>query len=146
MEEKKIFTPEEVPGGFAMCTRNDCEVCDHCLRHLAFEAVGKDRWSISHVNPLKVVPTAECEYFRNNELATYARGFKNMQKSMIPSQYETFSYRLIGKFGRTGYFERRRGQRLCSPSEIETIRTVLQEIGLPRLEFDGFVKKTNWYD
>ena len=146
MEEKKIFTSEEVPGGFTMCTRNDCDVCDRCLRHLAFEAVGKDRWSISHVNPLKVVPTAECEYFRNNELATYARGFKNMQKSMIPSQYETFSYRLIGKFGRTGYFERRRGQRLCSPSEIETIRAVLQEIGLPGLEFDGFVKKTNWYD
>ena len=146
MEEKKIFTPEDVPGGFTMCTRNDCEVCDHCLRHMAFEAVGRDRWSISHVNPLKVVPTAECSYLRNDELVTYARGFKKMQQSMIPTQYETFSCRLIGKFGRTGYYERRRGQRLCSPSDIETVRAALKEIGLPNLEFDGYVKQLNWYD
>ena len=146
METKKVFTTEEVPGAFTMCTRNDCEVRDHCLRHLAFEAVGRDRWSISHVNPLKVVPTAECSYFRNDELVTYARGFKEMKQSMIPTQYDTFSCRLMGKFGRTGYYERRRGQRLCSPSDIETVRAALKEIGLPDLEFDGYVKQLNWYD
>ena len=42
MEEKKKFTLDDVPGGYAMCTRNDCEVCNHCLRHLAFQKVGKD--------------------------------------------------------------------------------------------------------
>ena len=65
---------------------------------------------------------------------------------MIPRQYQTFSVSLIGKFGRTGYFERRRGERLCSPSEIKAVRTVLKEIGLPDLEFDDYLKQYNWCD
>ena len=146
MEENKKITANDVPGGFAMCTCDDCKVCNHCLRHLAYNLVGKDKKLLLLVNPLKVVPTEACEFFRTDELATYARGFKNMQKSMIPGQYETFSCRLIGKFGRTGYYERRRGERLCSPKDIETVRAVLQEIGLPDLEFDGYLKQVNWYD
>lgn len=146
METKKRFSEDEVPGGFAMCTCKDCKVADHCLRHMAFEDVGKDNRILYCVNPLRVVPTQACDYFRNDELVTYARGFKNMQKSMIPSQYETFSCRLMGKFGRTGYYERRRGERLCSPKDIKIVRDLLREIGLPELEFDGYEKQVNWYD
>ena len=35
METKKKFTLEDLPGGFALCMRNDCKLCDHCLRHMA---------------------------------------------------------------------------------------------------------------
>ena len=97
-------------------------------------------------NPLRVVPTAECEYFRTDELATYAKGFKKMQQEMLPRQYGEFSIKLIGKFGRTGYYERRRGERLCSPADIEIVRNVLQGLGLPDLEFDSYLKQTNWCD
>ena len=146
MEEKKKFTLDDVPGGYAMCTRNDCEVCNHCLRHLAFQEVGKDLWKIDHVNPLRVEPSAKCEYYLSDELVTYSKGFKKMQQSMVPSQYQEFMYRLIGKFGRTGYFERRRGERLCSPADIEAVKEVLRDIGLPELEFDGYQKQYNFCD
>ena len=146
MDTKKKITMDDVPGNYAMCTRNDCEVCNHCLRYLAFEAVGKDLWRVCMANPLRVVPTAECEYFRTDELATYAKGFKKMQQEMLPRQYGEFSIKLIGKFGRTGYYERRRGERLCSPADIEIVRSVLREIGLPDLEFDSYLKQTNWCD
>ena len=147
METKKKLMMEEIPGGFAMCTRDDCAVCDHCLRHMAFKDVVTEKlWSISHVNPLRVVPTAECEYYRSDEPATYARGFVKMKQQMLPRQYDEFSVRLIGKFGRTGYYERRRGERLCSPKEIEFVRKVLQEMKLPNLEFDGYEEHLNWYD
>jgi hypothetical protein len=69
-----------------------------------------------------------------------------MKQKMLPGQYDEFMVRLIGRFGRTGYYERRRGERLCSPSEIEAVRKVLQEIGLPDLEFDGYEKLYNWCD
>ena len=146
MDTKKKITINDMPGYYAMCTRNDCEVCDHCLRYLAFEAVGKDFWRVYLANPLKVVPTGECEYFRTDEPATYAKGFKNMQQEMKPRQYDDFSIKLIGKFGRTGYYDRRKGARLCTPADIETVRNVLQEIGLPDLEFDSYLKRTNWCD
>ena len=79
-------------------------------------------------------------------MATYAKGFVQMKQEMLPRQYDEFKCRLTGKFGRTGYYERRRGERLCSPSEIKAIRTVLQELKLPNLEFDGYVKQYNWCD
>ena len=87
-----------------------------------------------------------CEYFRTDVPATYARGFVKMKQEMLPRQYDEFSVRLIGKFGRTGYYERRRGERLCKPSEIEFIRKVLQEMKLPNFEFDAYEKHLNWYD
>ena len=147
METKKKFTLDDVPYGFAMCTRDDCQVCDHCLRHMAYrDVVTEKQWVISHVNPLRVVPNGECEYFRSDEPATYAKGFTKMQRNMLPGQYDEFMCRLIGKFGRTGYYERRRGERLCSPKDIEKIRSVLQEIGLPNLEFDGYLKQHNFCD
>ena len=37
-------------------------------------------------------------------------------------------------------------QRLCTPSEMVAIRNVLREIGLPELEFDGYLKQYNWSD
>lgn len=65
---------------------------------------------------------------------------------MLPRQYSTFMYRLIGQFGRTGYFERRRGERLCSPKEIKLIEDVLKELGLKDLSFDAYEKRYNWND
>ena len=146
MDTKKKITMDDVPGNYAMCTRNDCTVCNHCLRYLAFETVGKDLWRVCMANPLRVVPNADCEYFRTDEPATYAKGFKKMQQEMKPRQYDEFMIKLIGKFGRTGYYERRRGERLCTPSDIKAVRIALQEIGLPDLEFDNYLKQTNWCD
>ena len=147
MDNKKKFTMKDVPGGYGLCTRNDCAVCNHCLRHIAYnDVVTKELWVINHVNPLRVKLTAECEFFRTDELATYGKGFVKMKQEMLPRQYDEFKCRLIGKFGRTGYSERRRGERLCSPSDIQKIRAVLQELKLPELEFDGYVKQLNWGD
>lgn len=146
METKKKNTLKDLPYRFALCWRDDCEVCDHCLRHIGYKEVTKDLCVITHVNPLRVDPSAKCEFFRTDELATYAKGFVKMQEEMIPRQYEEFSTRLIGKFGRTGYYDRRRGDRLCTPSEIEAIRSVLKEIGLPDLKFDSYLKQYNFCD
>ena len=146
MEIKKKFTLEDVPSGFALCMRNDCKVCEHCLRHMAYNDVGKDQKILMIVNPLLVVPNEQCEHFRTDELATYAKGFVRMKDEMLPRQYDEFMVRLIGRFGRTGYYERRRGERLCKPSEIEFIRKVLQEMKLPDLEFDAYEEHLNWYD
>ena len=147
MDNKKKFTMKDVPGGYGLCTRNDCAVCNHCLRHIAYnDVVTEELWVINHVNPLRIVPNAQCPFFRSDELATYAKGFVKMKQEMLPRQYDEFKCRLTGKFGRTGYYERRRGERLCSPSDIRKIRAVLQELKLPELEFDGYVKQLNWGD
>ncbi len=65
---------------------------------------------------------------------------------MLPGQYDTFRYSLQGKFGRNPYFECRKSSRLCTPREVEVVRSVQKELGLEHLEFDGYVKRINWTD
>ena len=95
METKKKFTLKDIPGGYAMCTRNDCKVCEHCLRHIAYNDVGKELKRLMIVNPLLVVASEQCEFFRTNELATYAKGFVRMKDEMLPRQYDEFMVRPI---------------------------------------------------
>lgn len=138
--------PEEIPDWYTVCMKSDCPVADHCLHQLAMRLL-TDRYNvIKIVNPMLTQPSDKCQFYRTDEPQTYARGFKNMQQEMIPHQYATFMCRLIGQFGRTGYFERRRGERLCSPRDIKLIENVLEELGLKNLSFDKYEQKYNWDD
>ncbi len=136
----------EVPYGFMHCLEADCPMASHCLRQMAMQAVPKNQISVPIINPQLPEQSENCRFYRSDEPQVYARGFTNMQKQMLPSQYDTFRYRLIGKFGRNPYFERRKGARLCSPSEIKVVKSALKEIGLEHLEFDAYEKHLNWTD
>lgn len=137
---------EEVPDWYPVCIKSDCPMAEHCLHQLAMRLLTDDYKIVRIVNPLLTQPSEKCEFYRTDELQSYARGFKQMQMDMLPRQYSTFMYRLIGQFGRTGYFERRRGERLCSPKEIKLIEDVLKELGLKNLSFDTYERRYNWDD
>ena len=137
---------EEIPDWYPVCIKSDCPMADHCLHQLAMRLLTDNYKIVRIVNPLLTSPSEQCEFYRTDELQTYACGFKNMQLDMLPRQYSTFMYRLIGKFGRTGYFERRRGERLCTPADIKLIEEVLEELGLKNLSFDKCMKQYNWDD
>ena len=137
---------EEVPDWYPICIKSDCPMEDHCLHQLAMRVLTDNYKIVRIVNPLLTHPSEKCEFYRTDELQTYARGFKKMQMDMLPRQYSTFMCRLTGQFGRTGYFERRRGGRLCSPNEIKLIKDVLEEIGLKNLSFDTYERRYNWED
>ena len=137
---------KEVPGCFLHCINTDCPMAEHCLRQIAMQALPKDAIGVSIVNPQRITPSENCEFYRTDEPQVYARGFVKMKQEMLPRQYNEFMYRLIGKFGRTGYFERRRGERLCSPKEIVEVEATLKDLGLEHLAFDAYEKHYNWYD
>ena len=137
---------KDVPYGFRHCLEAACPMASHCLRQMAMQALPKDEMSVIILNPQMTKPSEDCRFYRSDEPQLYGRGFANMQKQMLPGQYDTFRYRLQGKFGRNPYFERRKGAKLCSPSEVEMVKEVLQELGLEHLDFDGYVKRLNWTD
>lgn len=137
---------QKVPSYYMHCLQAECPMASSCLRQLATQAMPEDTVSLRIVNPRLTEQTDKCRFYRSAELQTYARGFVNMKEQMLPRQYIEFMNRLIGKFGRTGYFERRRGERLCSPEEMKTIKTVLQDLKLPQLKFDAYEEQINWSD
>ena len=137
---------KEVPDGYTVCIKSDCHLANNCLRQLAMQVLTKQNKIVRIVNPLLTQPSEQCEFFRSDEPQVYARGFAAMKEEMLPRQYKMFMSRLQSKFGRTGYFERRRGDRLCSPKDIRVVEAVLKDLGLQHLGFDAYEQRYNWND
>ena len=131
---------KEVPDSYVLCAQKECPVADHCLRQMAMQVLTKRDSIIRIVNPLLTM----CEFYRSDEPQIFARGFAAMKEEMLPRQYKVFMKKLQAHFGRTGYFERRRGERLCSPNDIKVVEGVLKELGLSHLSFDAFEQHYNW--
>ncbi len=137
---------KEVPDGYTVCIKSDCPLANNCLRQLAMQVLTKQNKIVRIVNPLLTQPSEQCEFYRSDEPQVYARGFAAMKEEMLPRQYKVFMSRLQSKFGRTGYFERRRGDRLCSPKDIKAVEAVLKDLGLQHLGFDAYEQRYNWND
>lgn len=137
---------KEVPDGYTVCIKSDCPLANNCLRQLAMHLLTKQNKIVRIVNPLLTQPSEQCEFYRSDEPQVYARGFAAMKEEMLPRQYKVFMSRLQSKFGRTGYFERRRGDRLCSPKDIKAVEAVLKDLGLQHLGFDAYEQRYNWND
>ena len=75
------------------------------------------------------------------------RGFTQMQKRMLPDQYNKFLWKLIPHFGRNPYYERRNGKRTLPPVEQELIADVAQQVGVTEeFKFDRYEYRYNWKD
>ena len=137
---------KEVPEGYTICIKANCPLANSCLRQLAMQVLTRQNKIVRIVNPLLTQPSEQCEFFRSDEPQVYARGFAAMKEEMLPRQYKVFMSHLQSVFGRTGYFERRRGDRLCSPKDIKTVEAVLKDLGLQHLGFDAYEQRYNWDD
>ncbi len=136
----------DVPDGYVLCTQSDCPMASHCLRQMAMQVLTDRERTLRIANPLLTLPSEQCEFYRSDEPQVYARGFVAMQQEMLPRHYKVFMHRLLERFGRTGYFERRRGERLCTPTDIKAIEALLQDLGLQHLDFDAYEHHYNWND
>jgi hypothetical protein len=137
---------ERIPKTFSLCIHAQCPMADRCLRRVAWDALVESEECVTIISPLRALQGEGCRYFRSAQRVTYARGFRGMQSQMLPAQYMAFSQRLISHFSRNSYYERRRGDRLCSPADIAFIREVLASIGLFHLEFDAYEVHCNFVD
>ena len=137
---------KDVPNGFVLCSKSDCPLANQCLRQMAMQVLTKRDKIVKIVNPLLTRPSEQCEFYRSDEPQMFARGFAAMKEEMLPRQYKVFMNRLQHKFGRTGYFERRRGERLCSPDDIKAVEAVLKDLDLQHLCFDAYEQHYNWND
>ena len=137
---------KDVPNGFVLCAKSDCLLANQCLRQMAMQMLTKCDKIVKIVNPLLTQPSERCEFYRSDEPQMFACGFAAMKEEMLPRQYKVFMNRLQHKFGRTGYFERRRGERLCSPDDIKAVGAVLKDLDLQHLCFDAYEQHYNWND
>lgn len=143
MGNKKI----EIPYAFALCGDTECACAGTCLRHIAYLQQVETAKVMTMVNPRFCAKDNTCAFYRDATPVVYARGFTQMQKRMLPEQYDKFLWKLIAHFGRNPYFERRNGKRLLPPSEQELIAEVARQVGMTEeFKFDTYEYRYNWKD
>lgn len=143
MGNKKI----EIPYAFALCGDTECACAGTCLRHIAYLQQVETAKVMTMVNPRFCAKDNTCTFYRDATPVVYARGFTQMQKRMLPEQYDKFLWKLIAHFGRNPYFERRNGKRLLPPGEQELIAEVARQVGMTEeFKFDTYEYRYNWKD
>lgn len=136
-----------MPADYAVCLHEDCPMAATCLHQIAFTALQKSKVYLQLINPTKCAKDSGCKFYRDSKPVKYAYGFTGFQKRMFPSQYKVFMGKLIGAFGRSNYFEYRRGTLSLSPKEQEVVLAVLHEAGITEdFPFDRYEEQINYCD
>lgn len=138
-------TVQNIPTNYAVCLHSDCPLAGECLRYMAFESLTQSDDLLTLINPSHCSKDESCKYFRSNAEVRLARGFTNFQKKMYPEQYQRFMMLLIGAFGRSSYFRRRRGDCRLSQQDRMVVENALKQVGISEhLEFDEYVMGYDW--
>jgi hypothetical protein len=145
-QESSKKTSEKVPNNYALCIKGDCPKSANCLRHAAVAMMQAEvqRWQI--VSPAYLTQMeGECPMFRSAEKVRYARGFIRMMSAMTVQQAHMVKESLIATFGMAMYYRMRKGTRLITPTEQETIYNLLEQQGVTnRPAFDAYTEDYLW--
>lgn len=142
---KQLYT--STPDAFPVCQHAECPLASECLHQLAFTDLLPKAFILHLLNPERCTADGSCPHYRSSKPVTYARGLTKMQKQMYPDQYNQFKAICISRWGRTPFFERRRGECPLSPAEQEFVKNALTHVGVTaELKFDSYEQNTNWYD
>jgi hypothetical protein len=139
-------TCEKVPTNYTLCIKGDCPKAANCLRHVAVAMMPSEvlRWSI--VSPAYLAQMeGECPMYRSAGKVRYARGFVRMMSAMTVHQAHAVKDSIIAAFGIAMYYRIRKGTRLITPTEQETIYNLLEQQGITeRPAFDAYTEDYLW--
>ena len=139
-------TSEKVPNNYTLCITSDCPKAANCLRHAAVAMMSAEvqRWNI--VSPAYLAQMeGECPMYRSAEKVQYARGFVRMISAITVHQAHVMKDSIIATFGMAMYYRMRKGTRLITPAEQETIYNLLEQQGITeRPAFDAYTEDYLW--
>lgn len=137
---------ECLPSDYLMCILKECPLCSRCLRYIAGTQQSNDLHVLSVLNPrYNDAATENCRWYRSNEKVMMKRGMTNFFHDMPGHMERSIRNQLIQLFGRTTYFNMRRGDRLITPSEQKQIAKVCRQNGWQgELNYDGETEDVQW--
>ena len=136
----------DIPFEYPRCVITTCGQAGTCLRSMAWKRLCRTDNTATVLNPLLADGVSgRCRFYRDSTPERYARGFAYMQQYMVPAQYATFMRTCIARYGRNGYFKRRRGDIPLSPADQRFILGLLRDIGLGTAPgFQGYEMRYSW--
>ena len=112
------------------CFNNECPKHLSCLHWLVSQHTVRTSINILSVNPMNPdVKAGNCEMYRENQTASYARGMMHFYDEMTSRQERAIRRRLINAYSRKPYYEYRNGDRPISPEMQQNIARICREEG-----------------
>lgn len=144
MEEKIDFS--QIPYSYTLCLHKECPKANTCLRQLAERILPEDceAWKFLSPRHLATFKSA-CPYYRSNVKVRYAKGFLQLLGNLPYNQMRTVVYNLKCHFGERIFYRLRKGERVLSPAEQQSILNILKNSGvsMPQ-EFDTYIEDYDW--
>ena len=140
MKEKKEQQPQAMPSQeeafrekvqhYSVCFIENCPLKEQCLHWLVGQYADPMPFVQTSMNPRNPKIGGEnCEKFRPNVRAVMKKGMTRFYLDMPGRVEHNIRQELIWHFGRTQYFEIRKGLRLISPEDQEVIAAVCRSPG-----------------
>lgn len=126
----KFYT--SIPTNYPICGYSDCPMAATCLHQIVYATMLENKEYIHLINPNRCNKNETCSYYRRQQAYHIRTRFHQLPKANIPGTIPDFMNRLIGKFGRNPYFERRRGGNSSIPQRASDSTTSLEAIGSNR--------------
>ena len=145
-QESTTKTSEKVLNNYTLCIKSDCPKAGSCLRHAAVAMMPAEVKTWQIVSPAYLVQVeGECPMYRSADKVQYARGFVRMMSAMTVKQAHAIKDSIIAMFGMAMYYRMRKGTRLITPTEQETIYNLLEQQGITeRPVFDAYTEDYLW--
>lgn len=136
----------QVPFEYALCLNDQCPKADSCLRRLCVQSMPaeKECWNI--VSPKRLADLkGDCPFFRSNRKVRYAKGCINMLDCLPYNKRKATINHLMACFGQRTYYRVRKGERLLSPDEQQTVLDIIkQHYADTTSEFDAYIEDYAW--
>ena len=146
MKKDKLFT-EKADNGYVVCFAEACKLREQCLRWIVGQHMPATKQVCMAVNPHQDgVATDHCPLMRKIEKVKMARGMRHIFSDEMPRRIEKIiRAALIARYGRSYYFEYRKGAKLIQPSMQADIREVFRHYGWnEKVEFDEYIDDYEW--
>ena len=146
---------QDIPKGYVHCFagKNTCPKAATCLRAIAAQLLTESREpqppTLNTVNTLYLehLPTpSACSLYRCNEPVRYAKGMTKLFEELPLKQAHLVRLRVMNCFScESLFYHSRKGARLISPQEQQSILNVFRSTGLGITpKFDGFQYIIEW--
>jgi len=146
MKKDNIFA-EKAESGYVVCFAEACQLREQCLRWIVGQHMPATESVCMSVNPHhEGVGTDHCPLMRKMQKVKMAKGMQHIFSDEMPKRIEKIiRATLIAHYGRTYYFEYRKGAKLIQPSMQEDIREVFRHYGWTKdVEFDEYIDDYEW--
>ena len=142
--QEEVF--REKTHHYLMCFIESCPLREQCLHWLVGQYGDTMPYAQVSMNPRHPKVGGEnCEKFRPNVRTVLKKGMTHFYLDMPGRMEKAIRQHLIMTFGRTQYFEMRKGQRLITADQQETIASICRSHGWEGpLVYDGEEEDWQW--